>query len=216
MTIATLLFAALFVMGSSIDMVAAFQISQCTQSLNQLSAGYSCSLTNLVAQRNTTGMLYVCAWQLNGVCVIDPCVNAVTSTDCMTSYGTQCAWLPDQGNAGYCIHRDKLCPVLTISQCSNFGPFCAVGTNDQMQTVCQFQVPSLAPTDSAPPVSAVCPALNPIVIVALVLMAVTLIAGIVVVAVVVVRNQQKADEEDSRAEAAAAAEAEANRNRRRL
>jgi hypothetical protein len=152
---------------------------------------------------------YLDCWHVGGACCVDECRVHKLKDSCVKS--GQCAVLPGNGRTNQCVNKNKLCGLLTPEQAKPYI-FCKQDVTPGMYDVpAEFIAAAL--DESA--VTDKCPAMHPMVIAMLVLMFITLVAGVVVVAVVVIRNQKKADEEEARAEVAAAAAAEAKRARSR-
>lgn len=147
----------------------------------------------------------MCTQSATGSCCVDVCAM----TDAGNCISAGCALIPGRGTDSLCISKNKLCGLLSTTQCSLY-PFC--NKTDAAQP-CRFQGPKQV---SAPPGESVadkCPALHPLVVAMLALMFVTFIGAVGIVGFVVWKNQKKADEEEARREQAEAAAAEAKRAR---
>jgi hypothetical protein len=115
-------------------------------------------------------------------CVQDTCTTATTRTACMAQAGCVPTGASNTNPSVQCIRVDKICWVLSQSDCNNAG-YCAWSTT---ANACFTSTK---------------------VVIMLIFLFVSLVAAIVIVAVVVVVNQRKAEREALEEEEAAAASA---------
>lgn len=146
-------------------------------------------------------------------CCGDPCRLYTDLASCASD--PTCVPLPGISATTFtCVQQNKMCALFDQWTCTNIYRFCKWTGGD-----CVYQQPitaagaagTLAPDQT---VDAKCPAMNPLVMVMLILMFVTFAAAVGVVAYVVWRNQKLSDEEERKAEAeqfAALARGEARR-----